>query len=311
MILFLLASAEELKHAASRIRQIIEDFKSNHKGADQAISDVIDELPFPFRIFAKIVWNGLEKEDNGSEQLAKMLERIGSSTDTEFKIVNSKLDELIHSQASNNYELSQVGKDMLRLDKNLSDIVTNKIDELSKKTDSIYRNTQTILQLLSKKDANVAYTDYDIFLGYRVVFDRPAFKRAYTFHSSRVYFLNAINDTIRAINTGRHLTRHGEELTEVKPKTFIRNKIWRDEMEQIEIDLSKIKQLEFELGPEEKTSQEQRDAFAQSMDKIRDGIVVVLNEIWTELGIPTLQIPSLYQGMEDTQRPLWDSPMFD
>ncbi len=165
-----------------------------------------------------------------------------------------------------------------------------------------------ILELLSKQEEESAKlsTDKDIFLGYRVVFDRPVFKRPYTWHSSKADFVKAILDTNSAICTGRYITRHGDKLTAVKPKSLIRSKPWRDNMDRIEADLSEIIKMHYGLKEDYIPPTEEQKRFGDSVDSIRDHIIFTLNEIWMELGIPTLPIPSKYQIWDEESKPLWD-----
>jgi hypothetical protein len=259
---------QAFKEKVSQLRATMQNFKSHHKTADMAISYFIDELPFPFRTFAKITWKGLESEREGSVKMLTILERIADTTNEEFDRLVKLLDELINKQAATEVELIQIGKEILDQDKKMLDLVIMKINSLDKVTDETYLNTKKILNRLDEIHYTKSNSDYDIFLGYRVVFDRPAFKRPYTWHSSIDDFNKAITDTIRAVNTGRHITRHGFELAQVKPKTFIKNKIWRDKMDIVEDELSHIVQLNYSL----KESLVSRDEIPLVIDSSR-GVV--------------------------------------
>jgi hypothetical protein len=94
-----------------------------------------------------------------------------------------------------------VGKELLNTH-NMILMLSSKIDNLGNTTDSTLMNTQRILELLPKEEESAKLnTNKNIFLGYRVVLDRPAFKRPYTWHSSKSDFVKAIRDTNSTIFT--------------------------------------------------------------------------------------------------------------
>lgn len=65
------------------------------------------------------------------------------------------------------------------------------------------------------------------------VFDRPAFRTPFREESSLPAFLTAIEDTIRALNTGVWQTREGEEIRRVPSLHTLRDPSLRAEMSQI------------------------------------------------------------------------------
>ncbi len=91
--------AKQLKNAVVHIKSQVAKFKAEHKSGSQAVSAIIDELPFPFKTFARILWDGLEKEEDGPDKMIRILERIEGSTTEEFREIDQKLDDLINKQA--------------------------------------------------------------------------------------------------------------------------------------------------------------------------------------------------------------------
>lgn len=284
----------KLKAAAIEIREKIEQFKGDHKMASSAITQVIDELPFPFKPFGKIIWDGLEKKENGGEDIAKILERMAQSSQQEFAQIDSRLSLLMRSVE----ESKEIGVEILNSSQSVLKILGFKIEQLELTTGRIDRNVEHVLNLLKAQKGKTEKSDYDIFLDYRVVFDRPAFKSKYTIDSDHPNYTRALQDIINAINTGIIVTRSGIEITRTSPKTFIINDKWRITMEQIEATLSQIIKMEFQWpNSNAPNSTELWQKFYQDIDSKRDSIIISLNKIWEELGIPTLPIPSKTESL--------------
>jgi hypothetical protein len=85
-------------------------------------------------------------------------------------------------------------------------------------------------------------------------------------------------------------------------KSFIKDKPSRDKMDTIEADLSEIIKMHYGLKEDFNPPVEQQKRFGDSVDSIRDRIIFTLNEIWTELGIPTLPIPSKYEVWDEDSK---------
>jgi hypothetical protein len=84
-------------------------------------------------------------------------------------------------------------------------------------------------------------------------------------------------------------------LAAVKPKSFIKNRPWRGKMDTIEADLSEIVMMHYKLEEDFIPPVEEQKRFDDVIDSIRDRIILTFNEIWTELGILTMPIPSKYR----------------
>jgi hypothetical protein len=279
----------KLKAAAIEIREKIVQFKGDHKMANSAISQIIDELPFPFKPFGKIIWDGLEKKEDGGEDIAKILERMAQSSEQEFAHIDSRLTLLMASVE----ESKEIGVEILDSNESVLEILGSKIDRLSLTAGQIDRKVEVVLNLLKAQKGKTEKSDYDIFLDYRVVFDRPAFKLKYTIDSDHPNYTRALQDIINAINTGIIVTRSGIEITRTSPKTFIRNDNWRNTMEQVETTLSQIIKMEFQWpNSNAPNATELWKKFYQDIDSMRDSIIISLNKIWDVLGIPALPIPS-------------------
>jgi len=149
-------------------------------------------------------------------------------------------------------------------------------------------------------------SDKEIFLTWRMAFDRRAFKGPYIWNSDPMPFRQAIDDTIQAINTGLVATRkRGLVVERGKGKSYIRNKKWRLKMDEVEKGLIKISNMIenivklFEEG-------KPLDDLPSAIDYERNEIIKILNEIWSTLRIPTLPIPTDVRDFDSANLPTLD-----
>jgi hypothetical protein len=130
-------------------------------------------------------------------------------------------------------------------------------------------------------------SDREILHVLRVAFDRPAFKGPFTWHSDQSSFKRAIEQTIKAVNTGVLQDTAGHELVKGKGLAYIKDSWLRSEIENVERRLKRIGNLVQNIIEE----RPEPDA-PQVIDSERDEIVRALNEVWKRLRIPTLPIPT-------------------
>lgn len=139
--------------------------------------------------------------------------------------------------------------------------------------------TAMIIYWLKKPSLN----DKDRFDFYRFVFNRPAFKGMFTWHSDINEFKQAIDEIMKALNTG-HFTTFDDKPDPKRGISKIHKEEWRAAMENVTSDLQNIKQiLQNNASPFEK---------ADVIDKLRDKSIIEINKILTELKIDTLKIPT-------------------
>ena len=136
-------------------------------------------------------------------------------------------------------------------------------------------------------------SDKELFYVWRMAFDRPAFKGPYTWHSDQLAFKRAIDLTLKAVNTGVLLDRHDVEMGRGRGKAYIGNSKRRSAMDNVEHRLNHIRGLIPELG------QPPQDGVAAAIDGERDEIIRMLNEVWKDMDIPLLPIPSKVGDMDD------------
>ena len=91
-----LGTFEIFKEKVLEVRKAVENFKANHEMASKAISVVIDAMPEPFNKFSSVIWNGLEKQSQGTDsstRLLEILEKIGNNTQQSFSEISESCDD--------------------------------------------------------------------------------------------------------------------------------------------------------------------------------------------------------------------------
>jgi hypothetical protein len=149
-------------------------------------------------------------------------------------------------------------------------------------------------------------SDKEIFLIWRMAFDRRAFKGPYIWNSDPIPFKQAIDDTILAINTGVIATRkRGIVVERGKGKSYIRNKKWRLKMDEVEKGLINISDMSGNIVNLLEEG-ESLDDLPSVIDFERNEIIKMLNEIWSTLRIPILPIPTDIHDFESANLPTLD-----
>lgn len=136
-------------------------------------------------------------------------------------------------------------------------------------------------------------SDKEQFYSWRVVFDRTAFRGPYSWHSAQEPFIDAMKQTIRAINTGIvfHPGLGEDTVHRGKGKSQLRRAEWRRDMDQVERRLHNIVVVvEARMGGT--PAYPDMDLSTVDIDKERDAVVDVMNGIWRRLNIPVLDLPT-------------------
>lgn len=125
--------------------------------------------------------------------------------------------------------------------------------------------------------------DKERFKFYRFVFNRPAFKGKFTWHCDISEYKEALNEIMKALNTGFYKT-FDDKPNDKRAIDKIHDKHWRASMENVALNLQNIKQI----------LQNNADPFvkANEIDDIRDNTIIEINKILSELKIDLLKIPT-------------------
>jgi hypothetical protein len=143
----------------------------------------------------------------------------------------------------------------------------------------------TLATILQYKLSQQRIPDKNLFFAWRVAFDRAAFQYPFDYTSPLDLFLQVINDIILAVNTGAIRNAPGKAGGE--GKTFIKDPKRRQKMDEVSELLHQLKgKVESALGSPGVVPKEQKTA----MDTDRQEIIQILNPIWEDLKIPTLEI---------------------
>lgn len=135
-------------------------------------------------------------------------------------------------------------------------------------------------------------SDKEQFYSWRVAFDRSAFRGKYSYRTNQQPFIDAMKQTIRAINTGLIIHSGGQRDTEHrgKGKSQLRRASWRNSMDEVEKRLHKIvvaSEARLSGAPDPYVDPDTVD-----IDAERNLVVDTMNGIWRQLNIPGLDLPT-------------------
>ena len=144
------------KEGVKKLRTHIEEFKSDHKMASEAISEFIesDFCPWPFKPFCKIVWNGLEKDDQSGQKMLNLLEKISNSNEQSFEKLESMLSDFMNTSVKSE-DLEEIGKIIRTSNESLSEA----LDHIHESIERLTKTSQTddIKLVLDRKDLETYY----------------------------------------------------------------------------------------------------------------------------------------------------------
>jgi hypothetical protein len=129
----------------------------------------------------------------------------------------------------------------------------------------------------------------------RSFIDRPAMHQPFDIEGNMHGFLTAINDVIRALNTGILKTREGDEIARVKPRNMLSNPDW---MEKLSLLTKRFEDLRtrFEVAVRNNEIHISSNGFycfnnrnlPLEIDAIRESITLLFNELLIEAKLPTI-----------------------
>ena len=121
---------DKFKEKLTGVRKAVEEWKANNPRWSKLISAAIGTLPEPFNTFGNVIWEGLEKEDDGPQKMLEILERIEKTNPKQFGEISSKIDELIEMQASHE-DIQDIGKQIIESKEKIISILSSKLDKLT------------------------------------------------------------------------------------------------------------------------------------------------------------------------------------
>jgi hypothetical protein len=143
----------------------------------------------------------------------------------------------------------------------------------------------------SEPELRDAGGDESLIRFYAQCFDRPAFQDPFHQEGSMEAFDKAIEDTITALNTGCLRSRDGGILARAKGKAYLRNAVWRGQMETITDLLRAIRSRYDDAG--KRGLLHCNDGFycfhdpelARWMDDTRSQVLAIFAEVCVEAGV--------------------------
>jgi tetratricopeptide (TPR) repeat protein len=198
------------KEEVDKIRHGAEDFKTKHKMTSQVISKLIKGLPPPFNSFGEIIWDGLEKIDGSDQKMLDILEKIGNNNEVQFGEIRSSINKLIENNASKS-DLQQLGREILDSNKEVVQIISNKVDEILPRINEVDDNVKRVEKgveeiktiLLETKQGNSS--QIQILRLEKIELHPRLYRRENpTSFVGREYYINKIKDHLK--NPGRRVS---------------------------------------------------------------------------------------------------------
>ncbi|HYB76421.1 MAG TPA: ATP-binding protein, partial [Nitrososphaerales archaeon] len=151
------------KEEVQKVRSAVEDFKANHVMASGAISKAIEYLPAPFDKFAGVIWDGLQKEDDGPDKMLEILNKIEQNSNESFDRIEADIKQILAASPTKK-EIQELGEQIRSSNKSVLDVLGPKLDEilaLSRTTvktsqESLYVGKETLKEIKDLKDMVVA-----------------------------------------------------------------------------------------------------------------------------------------------------------
>ena len=129
----------------------------------------------------------------------------------------------------------------------------------------------------------------------RSFIDRPAMHQPFDIEGNMHDFLTAINDIIRALNTGVLKTREGDEIARTKPRNMLSNPDWMEKLSLLtqrfedlrtRFELA-IRNNEINLSPTGFYNFNNRNLPIE-IDAIRESITLLFNELLVDAKLPPI-----------------------
>ncbi len=135
-------------------------------------------------------------------------------------------------------------------------------------------------------------SDKEQFYEWLIMFDRPAWRGSFVYRSYPFEpFIQAIDDTILALDTGKFVSRGGKDLPHgALGVAQLRNPARRREMHEVLDHLRRIRDIARELPPP--PADNETTKLVDLMDEERDGVIDTMNRLWADLGIEGVRRPS-------------------
>lgn len=141
------------------------------------------------------------------------------------------------------------------------------------------------------------HSDVEALKRFRLILNRPAMRQPFHVEGNMEDFLIAINDIIRAINTGILNTREGVEIDRTKPQQELSNPEWRQKMDIILERLENlrtrpevaIRNGELQIDPKSGWYAFNNRGLPDEIDDLRNSIVRLFNQLMSEADLEPIR----------------------
>ncbi|NMN37736.1 HNH endonuclease [Pedobacter sp. SG918] len=145
-----------------------------------------------------------------------------------------------------------------------------------------------------------SHSDAEAIKYFCLIIDRPALRTPLSIEGNMNDFLKAIEDVIRAFNTGILITRDNHIIAKTKPKSMLSNPNWNEKMRIITGRLEEIiNRIRIAVLDNEMLLQPDgffafhSNALPLEIDSLRESIFLLFNKILEDAGLPMLNHESL------------------
>jgi predicted translin family RNA/ssDNA-binding protein len=140
---------DNFKRAVKEIRMKIEKFKNDNPRLNKAISKIIDALPQPFNTFTGIIWDGLDKDDDASQKILDILQKIAKNDAESFGEIKKGIKDLLAQNATKD-QILEVAEKIRKSKEEIVQILDTKLDEILKRVKGIDKKLEELLNEVKK-----------------------------------------------------------------------------------------------------------------------------------------------------------------
>ena len=128
---------DNFKTKVQQMRTTIGEFQENHRDASVAISEIINVLPVPLNSFGRIIWNNIATEENSTQKMLDIFEKIERNNEVEFMRIISSIDRLLEKAEGNDKAILEVATQITTSQKSLQDVLETQLGKMDNKLDQI------------------------------------------------------------------------------------------------------------------------------------------------------------------------------
>ena len=128
---------DNFKTKVQQMRTTIGEFQNDHREASAAISEIINVLPVPLNVFGRIIWNDIANEENSTQKMLDIFEKIEKNNEIEFMRIISGIDKVLEKAEGSENAILEVATQITTSHKSLQDALEDQLEKMDNKLDQI------------------------------------------------------------------------------------------------------------------------------------------------------------------------------